>query len=97
MSQPCEIHFQEGFSGQHVVVAVDGEVRLEFEARTRFQTGLARLERIRLDPGQVVSVAVSEDDVSDEYQVDEDVRWIAVNLVDNHLSIRPQKSGPGYV
>lgn len=46
------IALEEGFRGQHVVVAVDGDVVLDDpDVRTRLQIGLARSVRVHLTEG----------------------------------------------
>ena len=48
MSMSCEFHFQEGFAGPTVTLAVDGKVRFRFPAGTRLQTGLAQIKTLRV-------------------------------------------------
>lgn len=97
MSQICEFHFQEGFTGQSVSLAVDGEQRLSFEAKTRSQVGIARIEMLDLDPGQTVVIEVPELALHEKYSVVGDERWISVNLRDRSLVVRSLQSAPGYL
>ncbi|MFE0186774.1 hypothetical protein [Streptomyces sp. NPDC059008] len=55
-----KIALEEGFSGQHVVVSVDGTVVLdETDVRTRLQIGLARSVEVQVpDGGHSVEVRV---------------------------------------
>jgi hypothetical protein len=47
------IALQEGFSGQQVVVRVDGEERFRADdVRTRMQIGLAQEVPVQVDPGR---------------------------------------------
>jgi len=94
-----EFHFQEGFTGQTVSLAVDGETRVHFEARTRLQTGLARIETLELNPGQTVTITVPDLALHGEYRVagGDRYRWITINLVDRMLVMRSAQESPGYL
>ena len=97
MSMSCEFHFQEGFAGETVTLAVDGKVSFRFQARTRLQTGLAQIKTLELDPGQTVTIAVPSLALSDKYVVAEGDRWLTINLVDRALVVQPAQMSPGYV
>ena len=97
MSVSCEIHFQEGFAGESVTVAVDGKQRAKFVVRTRLQTGLARMEAVKVDPGQVVSIEVPSLSAREEFRVGPKDHWLSVNLVSNSLQVRSEPSMPGYL
>jgi hypothetical protein len=97
MAKNYEFHFQEGFAGETVTVAVDGQTRVSFKARTRLQTGLARIESLQLDPGQTVAIAVPELALHQTYRVAEGDRWITINLVGGALVVRPAQASPGYL
>jgi hypothetical protein len=97
MSDPCEFHFQEGFAGEVVTLEVDGREVARFSARTRLQTGLAQVERLELDIGQVVTVRVPERSSSERYQRVPGDRWVTVNLAGGKLSVRSVEASPGYV
>lgn len=93
----CEFHFQEGFTGETVTLSVDGEVRAQFEARTRLQTGLARIESLELTPGQTVAIAVSAPGLGAKHRAAAGDRWITVNRVDGTLVVQSATRRPGYV
>jgi hypothetical protein len=97
MGKQCEFHFQEGFSGELVTVAVDGVLRAQFEARTRLQTGVAHIELVAVAPGQTVTIAVPIHSVHGEYQISESDHWVTINLVDNKLVIQRSEGSPGYL
>lgn len=64
------IALQEGFSGQQVVIRVDGEERVRADdVRTRMQTGLARAVAVEVDPGRH-AVEVVAGDVATSLEVD---------------------------
>jgi hypothetical protein len=63
MPTQCELHFQEGFSGENVEVLLDGRTMAEFEARTRMQIGVAHIEKLALDPGQTITVRIKDRDI----------------------------------
>lgn len=97
MGKCYEFHFQEGFTGQTVSLAVDGETHVRFEAHTRLQTGLARIETLELDPDQTVTIAVPDRALHEKYHVAEGDRWISINLVGRTLVVRPEQRSPGYL
>lgn len=83
MAEPGEltIALEEGFEGQHVVVAVDGEVVLDDpEVRTRRQIGLARSVPVPLPEGDHV-IGVRVDGVERlSVRVEAGaVRWVAIS------------------
>jgi hypothetical protein len=97
MHDYLEFHFQEGFTGETVILAVDGETRVRFEARTRPQTGLAHIETLELGPGQTVTISVPDAGLRDEYQVAGGEQWVTVNMVDRALVVGRAQGRPGYV
>lgn len=97
MSHSCELHFQEGFAGDMVTLEIDGKASARFEARTRPQIGLARIETLRLEAGQSVAITVPGKGLKAEYCVDEGDRWITINIVGRSLVLRPAREEPGYL
>ena len=97
MGNRCEFHFQEGFTGQTVTVTVEGRAPMRFEVHTRLQTGLARIEKLELNPGQTVTIAMPDLLLRHDYRVGEDDRWITINLVGRALVVRPEQRSPGYL
>jgi hypothetical protein len=64
------IALREGFSGQPVVVRVDGEEHFRADdVRTRMQIGLAQEVRVEVDPGRH-AVEVVAGDVATSLEVD---------------------------
>ena len=96
MGMNREFHFQEGFAGHTVTLAVDGQTRATFQARTRLQNGLAQIESLELDPGQTVAIAVPDLKLDETYVVAAGDRWITVNLVGPALVVGPAQRNPGY-
>lgn len=96
MGEYCELHFQEGFTGDVVTLAVDGKMRLRFKARTRLQVGLAKIARLKLAPGQTVSISVPDLGLCAEYRVAEGDCWLTINMVDRALIVRTAQGSPGY-
>jgi hypothetical protein len=97
MSDACEFHFQEGFTGEVVTLEIDGREIARFNARTRFQTGLAQIETVALEDGQVVTIRVPERSLTELYQKAPGDRWVAVNIAGGKLSVRSVEASPGYV
>jgi hypothetical protein len=97
MGKTCEFHFQEGFTGNTVELAVDGKSSARFEARTRVQIGLARIETLALEAGQTVSIALPALGLKRDFLVSAADRWVTVNVADNTLVVQSVQAGPGYV
>jgi len=97
VGKQCEFHFQEGFAGELVTVAVDGVLRVQFEARTRLQTGVAHIELVAVDPGQTVTIAVPIHSVQCEYRISGIDHWVTINLVDHKLVVQRSEGSPGYL
>lgn len=97
MGQSCEFHFQEGFAGEAVEMAVAGKSSARFKARTRAQIGLAKIETLQLQAGQTVSISIPALGLRSDFQVGAADRWVTVNVADNTLVVRSVQAGPGYV
>jgi hypothetical protein len=97
MSQPVEIHLQEGFRGETVVIDIDDEVLARLAPSTRFQLGLAHIERADPTVGQSVRIALPELGLSAEHRLSADDRWLVVNRTGESLTIRSVSDAPGYV
>ncbi|WP_328505192.1 hypothetical protein [Streptomyces sp. NBC_00391] len=95
-----QIALQEGFLGEHVVVAVDGTVVLDDPSvHTRRQIGLARsLEVPVRDGGVTVEVSV-RGGPRESVEIDTTVsKAVLVDLdADNALIVRASGDLPGYV
>lgn len=93
----CEFHFQEGFNGETVEVRVEGESCLKFEAKTRMQLGLARIETLQLQKGQLVSIVIAALGLYQDIRIGSAERWVTVNIADHTLVVRSVQEMPGYV
>lgn len=96
MPASYELHFQEGFAGETVVVLVDDAVVARFEARTRMQIGLAHIEKVPLSPGQVVTIRVGRS-AATSLTVEPARTFIEINYRGDALSIEAMPSSPGYL
>lgn len=97
MSHSIEIHLQEGFRGESVVIEIDDAVLARLEPRTRFQLGLAHIERANAAVGQLLRIALPELGLTAEHRLSADDRWLIVNRQDRALTIRSVLDAPGYV
>ena len=92
------IHLQEGFTGEEVRVAIDGEEKLCREARTRRVLSLAFHEKLEVDDGpHVVEVSIPSRAI--EKRIDVDVKgdvYIAIGLHDDGLRVRMRETPFGY-
>ena len=97
MSQAYEFHFQEGFSGQTVTIAVAGIEIARVEAKTRYQTGLARIEKLELVSGQEVTLGLKALNLSESFILDSQSTYVIINLEDDKLVVRFENASPGYL
>lgn len=92
------IHLQEGFAGEEVRVAIDGEERLRREAHTRRVLSLAFHEAFEVRDGpHVVSVSVPSRRIDKQIDIDAngDVH-IGVGLHEDDLHVRVRATPFGY-
>lgn len=89
-----EIHFQEHFAGEPVEVRINGRPVAGFAATTRYQVGLARIEKLEIGEGEDVTVVVSGQAMRVPLAGDVDV--YVVRLADGILSIEPARGAIGY-
>lgn len=97
MATDCELHLQEGFAGETVVIEVDGAEIARVEARTRMQIGLAHIEKLRLKPGQTVAVRLPGLNLSAGHRVTAGRPFIQVTLENGTLRIKATETTPGYL
>lgn len=97
MNHDIEVHFQEGFVGQQIDISVDGQLMISFEARTRFQTGLAHIEPMTVREDQVVAIAIDELGIRDSFHIEASFPYVTVNLADGQMLIRQTEMLPGYL
>ena len=94
------VALQEGFSGQAVVVRVDGEERFRAaDVRTRMQIGLAQAVPVEVEPGRhTVEVVAGEIATSLEVDVPEQAH-VGVSLArsQDRLETRVSDRPFGYV
>jgi hypothetical protein len=92
------IHLQEGFSGEEVRVAIDGEDRMCREARTRQVLSLAFHEAFEVADGpHTVDVAIPSRNIERRIEVEAkgDVH-IGLGLRENELRARVSNTAFGY-
>ena len=66
----AELHFKEGFEGDAVEVRVEGALVSTFDARTRMQSGLARVLPLEARPGQLVTIAMPRSGATSTFRVE---------------------------
>lgn len=97
MTMESELHFQEGFDGETVVVAVDGAEVAHFMARTRMQISLAHVEKLRLKSGQTVTIRLPDKGILATHEVEAEKLFIQIVLEGGALRIQSTESSPGYL
>ena len=94
---PIQFHFQELFTGEQIDLLAGDRALARFVARTRFQTGLAHIERLELADGDEVTVRIDELDLEATVTVDPDRPFVAIRLENGQLQIESRATTPGYV
>ena len=94
---PIEIHFQEIFSGERIEVLAGGAIVADVTARTRFQTGLAHIERLRLHDGEEVTLRIPALGLETKAMIEAARPYLAVTLNNGQLSAHNVAACPGYV
>lgn len=96
-ASPSEVHLQEGFTGQTIEVAVDGELRWRKSASTRWQTGLAAIEPTAFREGQTLTVRVDGSNAVGTIVPQQGQHWITVSLDAGRPVLAAHRESPGYV
>ncbi|MBP8271758.1 MAG: hypothetical protein KAX42_07760 [Sphaerotilus sp.] len=94
---PSEIHLQEGFTGQTIEVAIDGELQWRKSASTRWQTGLAAIEPTAFQAGQTLTVRLVESNAVGKIIPEPGQHWITVSLDAGRPVLAAHRVCPGYV
>ncbi len=97
MAAKIEFHFQEGFTGETVVLSVNGTELSRVTVQTRLQTGLAAIEAVEIAPGRSATITIPGTRLSATHTVTATDRWITVNRRGDALSMVSVSSSPGYV
>ena len=92
------VHLQEGFSGDEVRIAIDGEERLCREARSRRVLSLAFHETFEVEDGpHVVTVSIPSRGIEKQIDVDATAGvYIGLGLHDGDLRVRVRATPFGY-
>lgn len=93
-TRAIEIHFQEYFDGEPVEVRINNRQIAAFPATTRYQIGLAHIEKVKIDDGDQVTVVVAGQTIRVPLTGDVDV--YVVRLADGIPSIKPARGPVGY-
>lgn len=97
MTDPVELHFQEGFYGQHATVSVAGKPAMKLALTTALQTGLAHVATIDAGPGDRVTVTIDGTDQHVSHKLAKGESHVLVNHVDDRLTLRTATESPGYL
>jgi N-methylhydantoinase B/oxoprolinase/acetone carboxylase alpha subunit len=91
-----EVHLQEVFSGETVWLAVEGLDRARLEARTRFQTGLADIETLKVHEGDEVTIRVDGGGCTG-VTAERSNPYIVVKMIEGRLDVTKLARSPGYL
>ncbi|MEM9797443.1 MAG: hypothetical protein AAF919_13195 [Pseudomonadota bacterium] len=97
METELEIHLQEGFHGETIVISVDGETVGRVRAESSFATGLAHIEPIHADKGQMLDLAIEGTGTHATLPVAPEAPFVTLNLRDGALICGATERRPGYV
>ncbi|MGE0280611.1 MAG: hypothetical protein AB7P20_08365 [Rhizobiaceae bacterium] len=64
-----ELHFQEAFSGETIQILLNGKLVAERSMKTRYQTGLAHIEKLDAKPGDEIEVRVAGKGISSKVNI----------------------------
>lgn len=91
-----ELHLQEGFAGETVEITLDGASVARVEARTRMQTGLACVERLQAQAGQVLVLTCTRHGATARLTLDGASGFVVANLAGGTLRLVHPKEPPRY-
>lgn len=92
-----ELHFQEVFSGETVRISRNGNQIGERKLKTRFQTGLAHIEKIEVDLGDTIKVEIVEKSVSSSIKIADNTVDYAVTFDGNAINIKSNEDRLRYM
>lgn len=95
-TREIELHLQEGFTGETVVIRLDGALMGELAARTRMQIGLAHVERLRVRAGQTLSLAIPASRLEASLVLDAASPVVTANLAGGALRLAHPQAPPRY-
>ncbi|TXT22812.1 MAG: hypothetical protein FD134_2371 [Gallionellaceae bacterium] len=61
------------------------------------QLGLARIETLQLQSGQLVNIVIAALGLHQDIPINPAHHWVTVNIADHTLVVRPVQEAPGYV
>lgn len=97
MNQPIEIHLQEGFRGEPVIIQLDDVVVARLTPKTRLQLGLAHIERLDAAAGQMLRIHLPDRLITAEHPLRANDHFLVVYVKENALTINSVPGEPGYV
>lgn len=92
-----EFHFQEIFTGERIDIITGDEVRAQIMAKTRFQTGLAHIETLKLCDEEEVVLMIGELNLKATVKVDVTKPFVTVKMMDEQLQVENTDMRPGYL
>lgn len=92
-----EFHFQEGFTGQEYDICCADRIRATVIACTRAQIGLAHIEGLNLEDGQVVRIRDKSTQIETPIILHHETPFITLNLINGALDFEAVSQSPGYL
>lgn len=98
-SADMELHLQEGFIGQRVIVLVDGKtIADEASVITKLMLGLAQIIELNVAPGQDVLITIKGDpDIQHSFTVRPDRPFVTVTQTEAGWMLAFPEHAPGYL
>jgi hypothetical protein len=92
-----EIHFGQGFRGEHVRLRSGARILFEGPLRTRPQVGAAHVERIDLPAGEKIVVEIPASGAEAGITLDPGFPYVLVEATPHGLSARTTAQQPRYL
>lgn len=93
----AELHLQDGFAGETIEIVVNGELRAEFRAKTRYQINLAHVEEVDLTAGDTLTVRVKGTAAFAEIRVEKVYKYYVISKRADELLVDPTDELPKYL
>lgn len=94
---PVELHFTDTFSGEEITVLLNGEEVQTFQAKTKFQIGLAEVIHLKSKTGDVIDIMLPQLDINERIILADPPRYIIIRLVDRKLMIEQTSQQQRYL
>ena len=92
-----ELHFQDVFSGEEIEILLNDMVVAKRSMKTRFQTGLAHIEKLNVDLGDEIEVRVAGQSSGDSIKVLQNIYDYRITMSNASINIEASKDRLRYL